>query len=235
MKAMENPNNHHRHHHLGVNQLGRTIKKIPAAPAHRPPPPPQARVYNISKNDFRYVVQQLTGTPTRDSSSSSSSAAAAAGAAIPPPSRHPRASLRLRRNRPPPLAPPSRPNPAPNPSTIADYISFIENSLLHSDGSRPTPPPGPPAFPSPRAGPLLPSPGSSALQSPSAFLNLVSPRSPYALLSPGIQQPAPLTPSFPLSPGFLRPRPPPPPPSPGFFPPSPSGLLPFASPKWNDL
>uniref|UniRef100_A0A6V7QYU5 VQ domain-containing protein n=1 Tax=Ananas comosus var. bracteatus TaxID=296719 RepID=A0A6V7QYU5_ANACO len=83
-------NNHQQHHqhnpHLGVNKMGKNIRKSPlhpsvsgagALPNVRPPAataappaqqqqqqqPPQPQVYNISKNDFRSIVQQLTGTP----------------------------------------------------------------------------------------------------------------------------------------------------------------------------
>ncbi|KAI3453412.1 hypothetical protein Pfo_010075 [Paulownia fortunei] len=55
--------------HLGVNKMGKNIKKSPLhqpnfASAARQQPQPQ--VYNINKNDFRNVVQQLTGSPLRD-------------------------------------------------------------------------------------------------------------------------------------------------------------------------
>lgn len=96
-----------------------------------------------------------------------------------------------------------------------------------------------PNFPSPQMnGPaLLPSPTSQfLLPSPTGYMNLLSPRSPYPLLSPGIQFP-PLTPTFPFSPmaqpGILGPGPQPPP-SPGFFPLSPSGFFPIPSPRWRD-
>ncbi|CAM9001690.1 unnamed protein product [Rhodiola kirilowii] len=80
--------------HLGVNKIGKNIRKSPlhqpsytgsngggnndnsqsinsaasvapgGAGAQRPQPQPQ--VYNVSKNDFRNIVQQLTGSPARD-------------------------------------------------------------------------------------------------------------------------------------------------------------------------
>lgn len=94
-------------------------------------------------------------------------------------------------------------------------------------------------LPSPRMnGPgLLPSPTSQfLLSSPTGYMNLLSPRSPYGLLSPGVQFP-PLSPNFAFSsmgqPGVLGPGPQPPP-SPGFFPLSPSGFFPFPSPRWRD-
>ncbi|KAK8946274.1 hypothetical protein KSP40_PGU014770 [Platanthera guangdongensis] len=63
-------------HHLGINKLGKNIRKsplhqssyqkLPPPAANQQPPPPQSHVYNISKSDFRSVVQQLTGSPSRD-------------------------------------------------------------------------------------------------------------------------------------------------------------------------
>ncbi|XP_073123679.1 protein HAIKU1-like [Henckelia pumila] len=82
--------------HMGVNKMGKNIKK---SPLHQPnfpgtardQPPPQ--VYNINKNDFRNLVQQLTGSPLRE----------------PPlrPTQNPPKppNNRLQRIRPPPLAP----------------------------------------------------------------------------------------------------------------------------------
>lgn len=85
--------------HLGVNKMGKNIKK---SPLHQPNFPsaarqqPQPQVYNINKNDFRNIVQQLTGSPLRDPPR--------------PPQNHPKPpNNRLQRVRPPPLAPTSRP------------------------------------------------------------------------------------------------------------------------------
>ncbi|KAL0897001.1 hypothetical protein Bca101_080962 [Brassica carinata] len=99
-------------------------------------------------------------------------------------------------------------------------------------------------FPSPRYngfGPL-PSPTSQFFQpSLTGYPNMFSPRSPYPLLSPGVQYPQPLTPNFSFSqiaqPGSHGPGagagPSQPPPSPGLmFPPSPSGFFPIQSPRW---
>ncbi|KAK4364621.1 hypothetical protein RND71_015979 [Anisodus tanguticus] len=93
----------------------------------------------------------------------------------------------------------------------------------------------PPPLPSPT---FLPSPTSQfLLQSPTGFFNLLSPRSPYPLLSPGMQHPPPLTPNFSFShmaqPGILGPGPQFPP-SPSYFPLSPSGFFPMTSPRWRD-
>ncbi|KAJ3690286.1 hypothetical protein LUZ61_019450 [Rhynchospora tenuis] len=283
-------NNHQHHHHpnsnhnphLGVSKLSKPIRKSPL------PPPPfqpatrpaqsQPQVYNISKNDFRDIVQQLTGTPSRDPIPSHPPPPPTNPHPPPrPPYQRPQSqpSQRLQKIRPPPLTPIARPapppppyqNPNPNPtfpSPVTAYMRYLESSLLETSrhpqaqggllpspvGPPPQPPvmPGPPPmhmppFPSPRG---MPSP--YPLQSPSAFLNLVSPKSPYPLLSPpGHHYPAPLSPGLALSPGILGPAPGPPPfPSPGplspgfFFPNSPSGLLspstffPIQSPRWRN-
>lgn len=60
---------------LGVNKIEKNIKK---SPLHQPNfsngigiasarPQPQPQVYNIGKNDFRSIVQQLTSSPSRQS------------------------------------------------------------------------------------------------------------------------------------------------------------------------
>ncbi|GMI96175.1 hypothetical protein like AT1G32610 [Hibiscus trionum] len=86
--------------HLGVNKLGKNIKK---SSLHQPSfgngaarQQPQPQVYNISKNDFRDVVQQLTGLPSQDT--------------LPrPPQNSPKPqSVRLQKIRPPPLTPINR-------------------------------------------------------------------------------------------------------------------------------
>ncbi|KAJ8464616.1 hypothetical protein OPV22_027168 [Ensete ventricosum] len=239
--------------YLGVNKLGKSIRKS-APQYHRQPPTTasstlqqqQPHVYNINKHDFRSIVQQLTGTPSRDSPAPSQPHR-------PPQPRHP--SVRLHKIRPPPLplVPAQRSDPtfAPVPPThrpsgaatacagspISAYMRYLENSLLFSNNPhRPFPSPGADACHHPN--PLPPTP-PSGLPPPTAFLNLLSPKSPFPLLSPGFQYPPPLTPTFALSPlsqsGILGPRPLPPL-SPGFlWPPSPSGFPPLPSPRWRDL
>ncbi|KAI3703511.1 hypothetical protein L1987_73638 [Smallanthus sonchifolius] len=338
--------------YLGVNKIGKNIRKSPlhqpnfaANPARQPPQP---QVYNINKNDFQSIVQQLTGSPSRHSQEP-----------VPrPPQNSPKPppSMRLHRIRPSPLtplnvarsrmavnhAPPQeqmpyrppvsfnggsniarppyhgqqRPPPAmaapPSSgdhtgwsntaeSPISAYMRYLQHSIIDSaqgpphpqahpqyhqnhqgqsqsqmqgqpqpqqqqqssgllpytlvpplpsprmNGGPPLPPlpsprmNGPPlSLPSPRMnGPLppLPSPTSQfLLPSPSGFLNLLSPRSPYPLLSPGYQHPPPLTPNFSFSPmtqpGVFGPGPQPPP-SPGIGFPSP-GFFSFSSPRWRD-
>ncbi|KAJ0240015.1 Protein HAIKU1 [Hirschfeldia incana] len=107
--------------HLGVNKIGKNIRKSPlhqpnfaanannaAAADARPQGQPQ--VYNISKNDFRSIVQQLTGSPSRES--------------LPRPPQNINSSpkpqsTRLQRIRPPPLTQinqPAVPVPVPIPT-----------------------------------------------------------------------------------------------------------------------
>ncbi|XP_057977460.1 protein HAIKU1-like [Malania oleifera] len=308
---MDNSNTSKNRHndHLGVNKIGKNIRK---SPLHQPNfgntarQQPQPQVYNISKNDFRSIVQQLTGSPSQEP--------------LPRPPHNPPKppSMRLQKIRPPPLTPINRPHihpppqalgpamaprPAPEPapynslvrpaqfgqpspaslplapgdlvwsntaeSPISAYMRYLQSSIIDS-GPRQGPPahaqphphslpqfpgqihaqppssgllpnPSVPPFPSPRMSSpaLLPSPTSQfLLPSPTGFPNMLSPRSPYPLLSPGYQFPPPLTPNFAFSPaahsGILGPGPQPPP-SPGaYFPLSPSGFFPIASPRWRD-
>ncbi|CAF1700026.1 protein HAIKU1-like [Brassica napus] len=135
--------------------------------------------------------------------------------------------------------------------------------LVPSQVSRNLPPPqfnGPvpvtPALPSPSFNQMyngFHSPqynGFGSLQSPTSqfglpsptYPNMLSPRSPYPLLSPGVQYPQPLTPNFSFSqlaqsgssgPG-AGPGLPQPPPSPGLVFPLSPGLFPVPSPSWGD-
>ncbi|GAV58045.1 VQ domain-containing protein [Cephalotus follicularis] len=314
---MDNSKNRH-NDHLGVNKVGKNIRK---SPMHQPNfanatpnrQQPQPQVYNISKNDFRNIVQQLTGSPSQEH------------LPRPPPQNPPKPqSLRLQKIRPPPLMPMNRPRippPMPGPPPMApppgpynnnfvrpphfgqpsptmlqpppvdqvwtnaaeSPISAYMRYLMTDPGSRGyqgqpppqfqghippqqltpglLPNPNMPSLPSPRLNgpvppfPNLPSPRLNSplllqsptsqflLPSPSGYLNFLSPRSPYPLLSPGIQYPgtqypSPLTPNFTFSPmaqsGILGPGPQPPP-SPGLmFPLSPSGFFPISSPRWRD-
>jgi len=93
---MDNSKNRH-NDHLGVNKMGKNIRK---SPLHQPNfannparQQPQPQVYNISKNDFRNIVQQLTGSPSHEP-------------APRPPNNLPKPpSMRLQKIRPPPLTP----------------------------------------------------------------------------------------------------------------------------------
>ncbi|PSR93535.1 hypothetical protein CEY00_Acc28149 [Actinidia chinensis var. chinensis] len=92
---MDNRNRHN--DLLGVNKMGKNIRK---SPLHQPNftnttrPQLQPQVYNINKNDFRNIVQQLTGSPSQEL------------LPRPPPQNVPRPpSMRLQKIRPPPLTP----------------------------------------------------------------------------------------------------------------------------------
>ncbi|KAF7137162.1 hypothetical protein RHSIM_Rhsim07G0126700 [Rhododendron simsii] len=103
---MDNRNKHGEQ--LGVNKMGKNIRK---SPLHEPnfvsntnrqqqqqqPQQPQPQVYNINKNDFRNVVQRLTGSPSHEP--------------LPRPPHNPPKppSMRLQRIRPPPLSSMNRP------------------------------------------------------------------------------------------------------------------------------
>ncbi|MQM11249.1 hypothetical protein Taro_044153 [Colocasia esculenta] len=182
--------------HLGINKISKSIRK---SPLHQPtfsnprqqqqqqlqgqrqgsggggnqqPPQPQPQVYNINKNDFRSVVQQLTGTPTRDPSPSSNT---------PPPPRpaihNPQklTSMRLQKIRPPPLTPIAR-SPIPHPQPhVANPIP--NPGFYHLPGHPPpaTAPIQSPAIPFSPLLPPTPPPGNAlwgnTLESPiSAYM-----------------------------------------------------------------
>ncbi|KAF1861491.1 hypothetical protein Lal_00025836 [Lupinus albus] len=93
---------------LGVNKMGKNIRK---SPLHQPNfsnnaarQQPQPQVYNISKNDFRDIVQQLTGSPSHHSQDHPPR----------PLNNQPKLqSMRLQKIRPPPLTPINRPHMPP--------------------------------------------------------------------------------------------------------------------------
>ena len=154
---MDNSKNRH-NDNLGVNKMGKNIRK---SPLHQPnygnnnninvgrqQQQPQPQVYNISKNEFRDIVQKLTGSPSQDPQSK------------PPQNNNsPKPqSMRLQKIRPPPLPhvrpplpvpynnttlPAARPaqfrqQPSPNPlpqvnsiaeSPISAYMRYLEHSI----------------------------------------------------------------------------------------------------------
>lgn len=240
----QNSKSNHQHP-LGVNKLGKSIRKsplhqssfqkfAPAAAATLPPPPPQPQVYNISKSDFRSIVQQLTGSPARDPVG----AANIPAQARPPQPKTP--SSRLMKIRPPPLTPISRsrplplqnsvpipnpnlnlnpnhgfyPRPAASPtayigtswadSPVSAYMKFLESSLLSADSSKRTPAQGS----LPVAAPL-PSPRGNP---PPSVTSVPASMQPGLLPSPGSQF------------SQLSPRS-------HFTLPSPNSLLPLSSPS----
>ncbi|XP_019707239.3 VQ motif-containing protein 9-like, partial [Elaeis guineensis] len=172
-----------------------------------PPQQPQPPVYNIDKNDFRDVVQKLTGSPAHHHPRP-------AAPPPPPPSPTPAATSRLHRIRPPPLAhlPPRSPPLASPPHAAADVwmrpslsplppfpavsaasespISAYMRRLHGGEGGQP------PLAPSPSAAALLLPPPTSPL----GFGCLPSPRTAFQMMiSSGMV--------FPTSPGAPLPSP----------------------------
>ncbi|KAL2464627.1 putative ovule protein [Forsythia ovata] len=113
--------------HLGVNMMGKNINK---SPLHQPnfsgaaKQQPQPQVYNINKNDFCSIVQQLIGSPSQES--------------LPRPPQNPTrpASNRLQRIRPLPLALMNRtrltihsPMPMPDACTSTPLQDIIVTTL----------------------------------------------------------------------------------------------------------
>ncbi|KAM7258126.1 hypothetical protein ACFE04_013867 [Oxalis oulophora] len=133
--------------HLGVNKFGKNIRK---SPLHQPNfanttpnrQQPQPQVYNISKNDFRNMVQQLTGSPSQDP--------------LPRPPQNPPKpqSQRLQRIRPPPLTPinnrPRHPAPVQAPAPGPGLLMAPPPASYNHNFARP-PQFGPPS-------PLMPQP-----------------------------------------------------------------------------
>ncbi|KAL3743408.1 hypothetical protein ACJRO7_018671 [Eucalyptus globulus] len=143
---------------LGVNKMGKNIRKSPlhqpnfannnnnnnAAAANNNNHPnnaarqqPQPQVYNISKNDFRSIVQQLTGSPSQDP--------------LPrPPNNPPKPqSMRLQKIRPPPLGPMNRPH-MPPPAAIPAApppVPYNNSFARPPQYGQPSPTPMPPMEP----------------------------------------------------------------------------------------
>lgn len=215
---------------------------VPAVPPPPPPPSasqqplPQPPVYNINKNDFREVVQKLTGSPAHQPRLSSprelsKPAAATAGGG----GSGGGASSRLQKIRPPPLAQLTpRSSPSLAPAAAADPVHVSSGGF------------GVGAWP--RSSPLSPLPPlptvSAAAESPiSAYMRCLRsgsvPNQQSSLPSPGAGSSGsallPLGPPSPLGLGCV--------PSPRsayqmmlssglFLPPSPG--LPLPSPRWKD-
>ncbi|TKY58766.1 HAIKU1 protein [Spatholobus suberectus] len=229
---MDNSKNRH-NDSLGVNKMGKNIRK---SPLHQPnygnnvnggrqqQQQPQPQVYNISKNEFRDIVQQLTGSPSQDPQSK------------PPQNNSPKPqSMRLQKIRPPPLpyvrpplpvpynnTLPARPaqfrQPSPNPlpqantaeSPISAYMRYLEHSIIDpgSRGSQVQPHP-----PSSALLPNLPMLRSPRLNGPAVPVNGTNPP------VPGI--PSPQTNAPPILPS----------PTSQFLLPSPTGYMNFLSPQ----
>ncbi|XP_077213662.1 VQ motif-containing protein 9-like [Tasmannia lanceolata] len=208
-------------------------------PSHQNPSnqQPQPPVYNINKNDFRNVVQKLTGSPSHHLFSNPN----------PPPIHTPKPqNSRLQKIRPPPLVhvstnPPTTPpsNDPSNPnrgfsyarprspfsplppfptvnalaeSPISAYMRYLQTSDMESrrnSGFSPLPEWNAGNFPAPAV----------AMSSPVGFGRLSSPRSPYPLLSPSFL----FSPTSQLGLGL------------GFPPLPPSPRLQVPSPRWRGL
>ncbi|CAK9173395.1 unnamed protein product [Ilex paraguariensis] len=219
--------NRHDIDHLGVNKMGKNIRK---SPIHQPNfnnsarQQPQPQVYNINKNDFRNIVQQLTGSPSHEP--------------LPrPPQNPPKSpSMRLQRIRPPPLNPINRPRipihpPAPpQPPTMVPYVNNFDRPPAHF--GQPSPTMLPPLTPSDSFWP-------NTAESPvSAYMRYLQ----NSFIDPGPRQTQPHLQPFPHSqpqfPGQLPAHPPPSGliPNPALPPlPSPrmNGPPPFPSPRMN--
>ncbi|KAF7829956.1 VQ motif-containing protein 9 [Senna tora] len=186
---------------------------------HNPPPPQQQQhqppVYNINKNDFRDVVQKLTGSPAHDRIST------------PPPIHQPKPpSSRLHRfGRPVAPLSPLPPFPtvhAPAESPVSAYMRYLQNSVSNNadSNSKQFSPLAP--LVSPRWNNFTPPEPQVQVQgtppsqfqmpsSPVPFGCLNSPKSPYPLLSPSLLF-SPTSgqlgfPQFPLSPTVPIPSP----------------------------
>ncbi|CAA7014608.1 unnamed protein product [Microthlaspi erraticum] len=218
-----NNNDNHHHHHLGVNKMGKNIRKEPSNQQNQQQNP-QPLVYNINKTDFRSIVQQLTGLGSTSSANPSQSTN---------PNPHKPPNSRLVKVRPAPLTQVNRPPPQPpvqsdpiasapvhsvnqfsvNPaeSPISAYMRYLIESSPAGNRSQPQNQnlvqPSTGLFPSHQTGP-----SSMLFQSPaSQFLMSPQPRSPFPLLSPNFRV---FTESLP-------------PPSPSFF-------FPLFSPLWKN-
>lgn len=218
MDSFGNRHDHDHDHddHLGVNKIGRNIKKSP--PNFTTQPPLQPQVYNINKHDFRNIVQQLTGSPSPSIHSQEEPVPVNPKLQKIRPSR----LAPIHVNRPPQLPPPL-PLPPMSQSPISAYMSYLQHSIIDSTQNHTS---FPPSISSPTSQFVLSSPSPS----PSAYLNLLSP------ISPVYPQFPPLTPSFSFSPlaHFYRsPGPQPTPPSPGMGFPSP-GFFNLSSPRWRN-
>ncbi|CAN8245824.1 unnamed protein product [Cochlearia groenlandica] len=225
MDDQRNYVNDHHHNHLGVNKIGKNIRKDQSNQQQNT----QVLVYNINKTDFRSIVQQLTGL---GSTTSLVNPPPQSTTPKPPNSRlvkvRPAPLTQVNSHLPPPVqsypiaSEPVHPlnqfsvNPAESP--ISAYMRYlIESSPV---GNRPQSlnqnpvQPSTGLFPPQQTGPsqmLFHSPVSQFVLSPP------TPRSPFPLLSP----------NFAFSPRFFGGGETPPPPSPGFF-------FPLLSPLWKN-
>ncbi|CDP13025.1 unnamed protein product [Coffea canephora] len=215
---MDNTNRQMNRHtdNLGVNKIGKNIKK---SPMHQPNftnaarQQPQPQVYNINKNDFRNIVQKLTGSPLHNQEPS----------APRPPQNPPKpASMRLQKIRPPPLTPINRPPMVMQPPVPVPAPAQPPASVPYNNFTRPPLPqygqPSPTMLPPFTPGDAWPNTAESPI---SVYMRYLQ----NSIIDSGPRQPFPQ--SIPQGPG------------PNQAQPSASGLLPnphmppFPSPRMN--
>ncbi|XP_050238826.1 protein HAIKU1 [Mercurialis annua] len=196
---MDNSKNRQQNDLLGVNKIGKNIRK---SPLHQPNfvnnanrQQPQPQVYNISKNDFRNVVQQLTGSPSQEP------------LPLPRPPQNPPKpqSMRLQKIRPPPLTPVNRPHippPAQPPAPLPPPAPF-NNHFGRPGQFGQQPPPMMPPMPSGDTA------WANTAESPiSAYMrylqtSIMEPSPRGLQTQPSLQQPQA------QGPGYYQPQPPP--------------------------
>ncbi|KDP28330.1 hypothetical protein JCGZ_14101 [Jatropha curcas] len=212
---MDNSKSRPQNDHLGVNKMGKNIRK---SPLHQPNfannvnrQQPQPQVYNISKNEFRNIVQQLTGSPSQEP--------------LPRPPHNPPKpqSMRLQKIRPPPLSPINRPQippPAPAPAVAPPPVPFNNGFVRPGQYGHPSPTMMPPMAPGE-------APWANTAESPiSAYMrylqtSIMDPSPRANLTQPSLPQPPA------QGPGQIQP----PPPSSGLLPNPP--MPPLPSPRLN--
>ncbi|KAG8374620.1 hypothetical protein BUALT_Bualt10G0014400 [Buddleja alternifolia] len=209
---------------LGVNKSGKIITK--KSPFHQPnfattsrqqQPQPQPRVYNINKTDFRNIVQQLTGSSSREPQRPTPHLQNH-------PTTTPNNNNRLHRVRPPPLAPPTQPQ-----------LPHLHISLQQPYPNAFTAPPPPPSQYDQLSPPVfLPSTPSdiwtNTTQSPISGYMLYLQNSAIDL-GPGQSHSGPPPPALPSQPITNCPPPVLPSPTSLFLLPSPTGFLNLFSPR----
>uniref|UniRef100_A0A2P2IPT5 VQ domain-containing protein n=1 Tax=Rhizophora mucronata TaxID=61149 RepID=A0A2P2IPT5_RHIMU len=184
--------------HLGVNKMGKNIRKSPlhqpnfANNANRQQPQPQ--VYNISKNDFRNIVQQLTGSPSHSQEHP------------PRPSQNPPKpqSMRLQKIRPPPLMPINRPHiptPVQAQAVAPPSVPYNNTFVMPGQIGQPSPAMMPQLTPGDS---VWPTPAESPISAYMRYLqnSIIDPSSWGNQAYPPLQQPHPPVP------GPMQPQPP---------------------------
>ncbi|XP_068650650.1 protein HAIKU1 [Aristolochia californica] len=185
--------------HLGVNRMGKNIRKSPIHQSSftNPKQQPQPQVYNISKNDFRNIVQQLTGSPSQEPPPM--------GSSVPPHNPPKPPSLRLQKIRPPPLSPISRPAMA---APVPMQVPFNNNPSMNPNANSAffNRPPQPSYYPLPPSDSTWPQTAESPISAYMRYLqnsivdsgSKQSPQAPHARAPPSSGMlPTPVPPAFP--------------------------------------